>query len=173
MDIKTRTVNTVQFESYDISLDVARAIKGMKESPKHRLEMSLSEMRQYLHQNADKNIIYYRTLMDYYKKFSVPIACISLGLLSLALGFQSNIKKRSNGVILALTFFMLYYIVLSAGWGYGETGKYPPIVGMWLPNLIFGLLAVFLLSQTGKGRSNFIIYCVEKVKRPFKFFKRS
>jgi len=170
VDIKTKTVNVIQFESYDISLDVARAIRGRKKDRKHRWEMSLTELSQYIQQTEDKGRSYFRAQMEYHKKFSIPIACIPLGLLSMTLGFQSNTKRRDNGVILALTFLMLYYVVLSAAWGIGETGKIPPLIGMWLPNVIFGCLAVWLFIQTGEGRSNLIVYCLDKGKW---FFRNS
>ncbi len=158
VNIKEKTVNTVRFDTYDVSLDVARALRGIDEGPKHRLEMSLAEMRQYLRENTSKDLIYYRTLMDYYKKFSIPVACVALGLLALPLGFQSTVAKRSHGVILGLVFFVFYYIILTAGWGYGELGKYPPVLGMWMPNIIFFAIAVFFLFQTGEEHPSIINY---------------
>ena len=158
VDIRKKTVNTIQFETYDITLDVKRALAKRKEKSKHRLEMDLGEMRQYLKNDAKQDVIYYRTLMDYYKKFSVPMACFVLGLLALPLGFQSAVTKRSYGLVLGLIFFILYYILLTAGRGYGEIGKYPPLIGMWLPNVLFGGVALFLLYQTGEERLTFIDY---------------
>ena len=158
VNIKEKSVNTIQFETYDISLDVKKALAERKGASKHRLEMSLQEMRQYLRDDSKKDVSYYRTLMDYYKKFSVPIACFVLGFLALPLGFQSTITNRSYGLVLGLIFFILYYILLTAGRGYGEIGRYPPIIGMWLPNLLFGGVALFFLFQTGEERPSLIDY---------------
>jgi lipopolysaccharide export system permease protein len=152
------TVNQSRFENYEISLDVKRALEKRKGKSKHRLEMNLQEMQQYMRDSVEKDVIYYRTLMDYYKKFSIPIACFVMGLLALPLGFQSSISKRSYGLVLGLIFFILYHILLTAGRGYGEVGKYPPIIGMWLPNFLFGGLALFFLYQTGEERPSFIDY---------------
>jgi len=146
------TINQSNFENYEINLDVKRALEKRKGSSRHRLEMSLREMRQYMQASLEKDVIYYRTLMDYYKKFSIPVACFVMGMLALPLGFQSSISKRSYGLSLGLVFFIMYHILLTAGRGYGEIGKFPPIIGMWLPNFIFGVLALFLLYQTGEER---------------------
>jgi lipopolysaccharide export system permease protein len=167
VNIKEKGVNTIRFETYDISLDVARALREAEEGPKHRLEMNLAEMRQYLKENKKKDILYYRALMDYYKKFSIPAACVALGLLALPLGFQSSIIRRSYGIILGLIFFVFYYILLSAGWGYGELGKYPPVIGMWLPNVIMGILAVYLIIQTGEENPSIVNYWFRLVDRIF------
>ena len=150
------SINQSKFENYEINLDVKRALEKRKGSSKHRLEMSLKEMRQYMDTKLQKDVKYYRALMDYYKKYSIPVACFVMGLLALPLGFQSTISKRSYGLMLGLLFFVLYHILLTAGRSYGEIGQYPPIIGMWLPNFLLGGLALFLLFQTGEERPTFI-----------------
>jgi lipopolysaccharide export system permease protein len=36
---------------------------------------------------------------------------------------------------------------------YGEAGAYPPLIGMWLPNVIIGGLGVYFLIRTANERS--------------------
>jgi lipopolysaccharide export system permease protein len=152
VNIRDRTVNAISFETYDISLDMKKALEKGKKSPKHRLEMSLAEMRRYLKTREKKDVLYYRTLMDYHKKFSIPIACLVLGILAIPLGYQSSLTRRSYGLALGLVFFIFYYVLLTAGWGFGELGKYPPFIGMWLPNVVVGGLGIYLLYRTGEER---------------------
>ena len=51
-----------------------------------------------------------------------------------------------------MLFFLFYYLMLSAGWVFGETGSYPPLVGMWAPNLVVGVIGLFLLVRNAKER---------------------
>jgi lipopolysaccharide export system permease protein len=150
VNIKNENVNTIRFDTYEFSLDINKAMQRSKKDSKHRLEMSFDEIRHYLKTNRQKDILYFRTLMDYYKKFSIPVACFALGLLAVPLGYQSTITRRSYGLVLGLTFFIIYYVLLTAGWGFGESGVYPPVVGMWLPNVLIGGLGVFLIYRTGE-----------------------
>jgi lipopolysaccharide export system permease protein len=115
--------------------------------------MGLAEMRRYLKRHEKRDSRYYRTLMDYHKKFSIPLAGLVLGLLAVPLGFQSGGARKSYGVGLGLVLFLLYYVFLTAGWTYGKTGALPPLVGMWAPNVIFGGLAVFFLRRCATDRS--------------------
>ena len=109
-------------------------------------------MREFMRKSKEKNRDYYKTLMDYYKRFSVPLAGIVLGLLAVPLAFQTTVRKRSSGLILGLAFFLVYYILLTFGWGFGESGRYPPIIGMWAPNVIIGTLAVIFIYRAGRDR---------------------
>jgi lipopolysaccharide export system permease protein len=43
-------------------------------------------------------------------------------------------------------------MLLSAGLVFGETGAYPPVIGMWVPNIVLGGLGLYLLVQTANER---------------------
>jgi lipopolysaccharide export system permease protein len=147
VDVKSRSVNTVRFDTYDIHLDTRQAVAAMASGPKHPEEMSLSEIRQYLAESTEKNSKYYLTLMEFHKKFSLPFACIALGLLAVPLGIQSKSSRRSFGITLGIFFFLIYYILLSAGWVFGEAGIYPPFLGMWVPNFVTAGAGILMLYR--------------------------
>jgi lipopolysaccharide export system permease protein len=114
--------------------------------------MSLSELRQSLREAEEEDVQYFLTLLEYHKKFSIPFACFVLGLVAVPLGIQFKTAKRSSGIVLGLFFFLLYYVLLAAGWSLGETGNYPPVVGMWVPNLVLGAIGVYLMFMTARER---------------------
>jgi lipopolysaccharide export system permease protein len=152
VDLQGRAGHSIRFETYDVRLDIKQVITAARGGPKDEEEMSLAELRAYLDQATVRNDQYYLTLMEFHKKFSIPFSCIALGLLALPLGIQSRSAKRSYGVILSLVFFLGYYIMLSAGWVFGEAGVYPPVIGMWVPNVVTGGLGLFLLRRTARER---------------------
>jgi lipopolysaccharide export system permease protein len=152
VDIKTRSVNTVRFDTYDIHLDTRQAIAAATTEPSHPEEMSLAQLQKYLNTATEKNSKYYLTLMEFHKKFSLPFACIALGLLALPLGIHSKSSRKSFGISLGMGFFLIYYILLSAGWVFGEAGSYPPILGMWLPNLFTAGAGIILLHRVNREK---------------------
>jgi lipopolysaccharide export system permease protein len=96
-----------------------------------------------------------------------------MGLLAFPLGIQSKTTKRSFGLILCLFFFLLYYLLLTAGYAFGEDGSYPPEVGMWLPNAVMGCIGLFFLIQTGRERSLKIELLARYIQRLFARFARN
>ena len=85
--------------------------------------------------------------MEYYRKFSLPVACLVLSILAIPLGIQARSSKRSYGIGLGMLFFFLFYILLSVGYVFGEAGMYPPIIGMWLPDVVMGVIGLFFLKR--------------------------
>jgi lipopolysaccharide export system permease protein len=53
---------------------------------------------------------------------------------------------------MGMIFFLIYYLMLSAGSVFGEAGLYPPAVGMWVPNVVTGGLGLFLLVRANNDR---------------------
>lgn len=153
VDQKSKTVHSVRFDTYDINLEFAQVLSAKKQSKKGRKEMSLAELRQSLKTATPKNAKYYLTLMEYHKKFSLPFACFVLGLLAVPLGIQSNFAKRSFGMVLGLFFFLIYYVLMSAGWVLGESGTCPAVIGMWGPNLVIGGVGSYLFISSARERS--------------------
>ncbi|MFO7667204.1 MAG: LPS export ABC transporter permease LptF [Desulfobacterales bacterium] len=152
VSIKNKSVNSISFETYDINLDLKSALTDPKRKweQKDEKEMTLSELRYYLINARDKNSKYYDALIELHKKFSIPFACFVLGILALSLGTQLKSSRRSYGLVVALAFFLIYYLLLSIGYVFGNTAYYPPFIGMWVPNIVIGIVGFYLLVRTAK-----------------------
>jgi lipopolysaccharide export system permease protein len=152
MDMQDRSSHTIHFETYDIRLDLKGVISSGGISSTKPDEMVLADLKAYLRQIKVNQKDYNSALLKYHKKFSIPFACLAMGLLALPLGIVSRHSKKSVGIGLGLIFFLLYYMLLSVGSTLGEDGRYPPVVGMWMPNLILGGFGIYLLIRTTKER---------------------
>ena len=163
-DIKARSVDIVDFDSYDMRLELERMLPGTG-GDKHRKEMTLSELRQFIETRQKKDDRYYLALMEFHKKFSLPFACFPLGLLAIPLGIHSRMRRKFWGIGLGLFFFLLYYMMLSAGLVFGEAGIYPPAVGMWAPDVVMGGIGLFLLVRSARERYFEMDGMIGRIKR--------
>lgn len=113
----------------------AESIPGLVESARLRLTDSL------------RNINLYE--VEIQKKFALAAACFVFVLLGapIALRFPRGGVGLTIGV--SLVVFGLYYVGLIAGESLARRGMIPPVVSMWLANLVFGGLALILLSRMG------------------------
>lgn len=147
VDLAQRTAHSVSFDTYEINLDLKEAMRSAIASRKKLEEMDLAELKRFLDHTEKTDDRYYSALLKYHEKFSIPFACFALGVLAVPLGLQSKSDRRSLGVVTGIILFLLYYIVLSAGWSFGESGVYPPMLGMWMPNIIMGGIGMALLRR--------------------------
>jgi lipopolysaccharide export system permease protein len=151
---KERSANSIQFDTYTLSLNFKEQVANAAKQKKGREEMSVVELRQYIDKLAGKDEeAFQKAKMELHRRYSIPAACLALGLLAFPLGIQSKTAKRSFGLILGLFFFFTYYLLLTAGYSFGKSGLLPPEIGMWLPNFVMTGIGLFFLFQTGRDRS--------------------
>jgi lipopolysaccharide export system permease protein len=91
--------------------------------------------------------------VEIHKKFALAVACFVFVLLGapIALRFPRGGVGLTIGV--SLFVFALYYICLIAGESIAKRGLMPAVVSMWMANVIFSLLALWLLAKMGKETS--------------------
>lgn len=87
-------------------------------------------------------------LSEYHNRMVLPVGCFILGVIGLPLGLQASPGRRAVGIPLGLAVFITYYIALTTCRALGETGILPLVPSLWLPNVIFTLLAISLLWRT-------------------------
>jgi hypothetical protein len=68
------------------------------------------------------------------------------------LGVQPVRAARSRGFAVSLAIIFAYYVLLSGGQALAEQGLLPAFVGLWLPNLAFAALGVYLFEQAARER---------------------
>ena len=156
VDVGQGSSHTQRFSTHDIRLDIKKSITSSENGPKDEEEMSLKELRHYLDTAQEKNDQYYISLMEWHKKFSLPAACFVLSVLAIPLGIQARSSKPSYGIGLGMVFFFIYYICLAIGCVFCEAGVYPPIIGMWAPNVVMAGLGVVFLVRAAKEKTNLL-----------------
>jgi lipopolysaccharide export system permease protein len=152
-NLKKKTAHSIQFDTYDISLETKRSPGKKKGKPKRPKEMTIGELSRYVRDSHIEDQKYFNALLELHRRFSIPFGCFVLGLLAVPLGVQAKSAKRSFGLVLGLVFFLFYYLLMSLGKVYGETGAYPPLIGMWLPNVVIGGVGVYFLIRTANERT--------------------
>ncbi len=110
--------------------------------------MTLGELNKFIEKEkarGSSNINTY--LVVKYRKFSLPVSAFILTIIAVAV---SAMKRRGGmgvnlamGIALAFTFIFFEKIfgVLA------EASSIPPFVAVWFPNVIFGILAIYLLRN--------------------------
>ncbi len=119
-------------------------------SPRH---MQFVELARYAQNLERAGLTASEFILTLHQKFAAPVACIIMVLLAVALSTNmgSRISATSKGLIGAIILGLLFYVLGNAGSLLASGGKLPAAYAAWLPNLVFGGLAGFLmLHREGK-----------------------
>ena len=91
--------------------------------------------------------------VEIHKKFALAVACFVFVLLGapIALRFPRGGVGLTIGV--SLFVFALYYVCLIAGESIAKRGMMPAVVSMWMANVLFAIVALWMLAKMGQEGS--------------------
>ncbi len=157
VDAELKTYKKMDFSSYDVNLDLSASITGGNNTiSKDSKEMSLFELAKSIKDTGKASAASREILIEFNKKFTVPLSCIIFGLLAIPFGVTRNVSGKSRGFVIGIFLVMTYYVLQLSGEALGETGKISPILGAWAPNIILGSFGVYLLIMAAKEKSPFL-----------------
>ncbi len=149
-NIKSRTAHSIYFDKYDIKLDIKKKSDESLNRRKNERDMKLKELVDFIKAHKKKGERYFLASIELNKKFSIPFACLVLGMVAMPLGIKSKFSKRSFGTVAGLFLFLFYYLILSAGVISAETGRIPAAAGVWFPNILMLIIGFYLLKNVEK-----------------------
>ena len=91
-----------------------------------------------------------RYLVEIYKKFSIPVACLVFVLIGAPLGMMARRGGFGMGAGLSLGFFLFYWACLIGGEKLADRGELSPFWGMWVANVILGIMGAVLVWRTAR-----------------------
>lgn len=137
----------LHFRRHQLALNLSE-IPGAGQIKKGVKQMTASELRRLADEHPPGNREGTIALVEYYKKFSLPVAALLLGFVGAPLGMVNRRSGRSGGFVMSTVVVLFYYLLYTTGEGLGDEGRIPALVAMWMPNAAIALLAAYLVAKT-------------------------
>jgi lipopolysaccharide export system permease protein len=120
-------------QQYDIAINKLSSLKSVANSNKDELEY--------------RRVIITKHKIEWHRKLSLAVACLLLFLIGAPLG--SIIRKGGFGipVLISVLFFILFHVINMIGEKSAKDLSMQALEGMWLANLVFLPLAIFLIFK--------------------------
>ena len=153
VDKTLRNYRKMAFSSYDVNLDIESSIAEAKKiDAKDSTEMTIWELSQKLKTAGLEDAVFREMAIEFYKTITTPLSCIVFGILGIPLSIRAHRAVRSRGFTVGLIIVFIYYIMRLGGEALVETGRLSPLIGTWTPNIIFGVVGLYLLVRAANDR---------------------
>jgi len=136
---KIATSKKSQKEIYDFAINKVSSTKALLKSNSDDLKYRKS--------------IINRHKIEWHRKYSLAFACVILFIIGASLG--SIIRKGGFGipVLISIVLFVLYHVLNMIGEKAVKESTLLPFEGMWLANLVFFPISIFLFYKASKDSS--------------------
>jgi lipopolysaccharide export system permease protein len=147
-------VSILEFGEYSVALDINALFSNVDLGDIKPKEMAWADLVSMDKEKNAQNTRYQRRVgVEIQKRWSLPVACLVLGIFALPLACVFEGVKRQFGVLLALALFLVYYSVYSIGMTMAESGILSPETGLWGANILFAVMAAAGLHLAYKERT--------------------
>ena len=91
-----------------------------------------------------------KTKVEYHRRLSLALACLAFPLVGVPLGTIAHRKETSVGFAISLVVGFAYFLFIIMARTFENTPRAHPVLLIWLPNILFGLLGAFLFFKLSR-----------------------
>jgi lipopolysaccharide export system permease protein len=142
IDTLRAAADSLSFSSVDSLQAAYRTITDMRQLQRK----ALAEVGSIRFDDRQKD----RYLVEIYKKYSIPVACLIFVLIGAPLGTMARRGGFGMGAGLSLGFFLFYWACLIGGEKLADRDVLSPFWGMWVANFVLGILGIILTIRIAK-----------------------
>lgn len=140
----------LNFDRYDITLDLPNSENIQQRASMGNRELSIGKLRERIALLKREGKTTFAEEVELSKKFSIPYTCLIFGFIGAPLGIKSSRSGKSGSFVIATTVIVLYYVGLVFTQNMGSFGKINSMFSVWIPNIIFTTLMVYLVYKMHK-----------------------
>ncbi len=144
---------TISFETLRYAFDVSSLISSLEAAVRPR-QMTFSELDDVVRrarEGSDLGELHQRDPIEYeleiHRRYALPVAPIAFALLAIPFGLGGAVRSRSRGALVSVSLAFGYYGLFSQARFLALEGWMAANVALWIPNLIFGAIAVLLVVR--------------------------
>ena len=86
-------------------------------------------------------------LVDLHLKLAFPLICLIVVVIGGALATRLRMQGAALGFGLSVAISFIYYGIMRTGQALGHNGALPPYVAAWSADVLFGAIAVVMITQ--------------------------
>jgi len=133
----------LNFKRYQLLLQLDSEKTG-KKLDKKVSDMTIKELKSEIKTMKMLQIDERPLLVGLYRKYSLAFSSLIFILIGVPLAIRVKRRERSLGFALSLGICLLYYLLMALGESLALRNKLVPFLGVWLPNILFFILGLFL-----------------------------
>jgi lipopolysaccharide export system permease protein len=98
-----------------------------------------------------------RFQVEIHKKYSLAVACLVFVLIGAPIGVRFSSGGLGMVIAVSSSIFAVYWVGLIGGESLADRGVAAPALGIWFPNVVFGILGLLLargMGREGSGRGS-------------------
>lgn len=150
-DLTSKGSRSMSFDKQLLPINDNPAKLAMEQ--KSHEEMTIKELKQHIavlkEQHAPVTTLSLFEV-ELYNRVSVPMASFVFALIGTPLGLQPHRSSSSIGLGISIVVIFIYYTIMSITQALGQSATLPPLLAVWIPNIIGIAVGVVLVYKNSR-----------------------
>ena len=129
-----------------ISANPTQIVREQKELE----EMTMRELREQINILKTQYVDTNKLEAELYQRVTVPMASLVFALVGVPLGLQPTRNSSSAGFAMSVMIIFVYYALMTMGNALASGGVVPPLLAVWMPNLIGMAVGAYLVRRASR-----------------------
>ncbi|MEW6607024.1 MAG: LptF/LptG family permease [bacterium] len=138
--------HVLAFDVHTVNL-AANENKINQNLPKSIEAMTIVELKEEIKRYKELNLNLQPLLIELGKHIAMPFGCLAFILIGVPLGLMVKHKEKSIGFGTCILIVFIYYLLLKLNENLAEKGLLMPLLAMWIPNIILGMMGMIFLIR--------------------------
>jgi len=133
----------LNFTTYFMTLNLAQT-QDKDQIQKKPKDMTIRELKNEIHKLKKENIDPAPLVTQIHEKIALAFSCFVFILLGSSLAIITRRREKSINFGIAFMIIGVYYLLLMGSEALSLQGNVSPLIAMWLPNIILGVIGLIL-----------------------------
>jgi LPS export ABC transporter permease LptF/LPS export ABC transporter permease LptG len=152
------------FATNDLALEAEKPSE--ERASRHAREMDTVPLYRFAYKNREADAASIRDArVELHERFALPLACLVFALIAVPLGLSSRRRGKSPAVVITVALAFLYYLGLITSISVSQQGTLPVELAMWLPDIVFAVLGLLMLTRLERPGSRDYLDALEDLFR--------
>jgi lipopolysaccharide export system permease protein len=138
----------INFDNYDINFFDERELGEVNRGAD---ALTMEELDQAIVKQTDAKEIS-KLRLEWHRRLTLPVATFIFTLIGVGLGTVTNRRAAKGGnVVMSIGIFMAYWMTYATAESFARGDSLPMGVVVWIPNVIFLLIGIYLLRRAARA----------------------
>lgn len=111
--------------------------------------MTIPQLKTFIERQTQRGAAGVSTFeVEYHKRFATPFAAFILTIIGVAVSSQKRKGGMGTSIGIGLALSFTYILFQSVASTFATNAGWPPMLAVWMPNLVFALIALYLYRRT-------------------------
>ncbi len=134
----------LSFRVFFMDLPIAKKMTKVEKKPQ---DLTFSEIKEKIKHLKSMNIPPKELEINFHKRISISFSPIIFAILGFGIALRVRHREKAINFGIAFLCASFYYLLMLLGESLAEMANFPSFLSMWLPNLVFLLIGMYLVKN--------------------------